>query len=483
MEYIYKTQPRPYQKLIIERTAAMPQLALFLEQGLGKTKVALDSMAIEYLAGGAEAVIVVSKKVVVENWYLNEVPIHLNLPHHSYLYTTQRYKKLPPPRFMPQGVLKIILINDGCVRTPHGIKYLQEVIKRFSTGMVIDESTLIKNPTALLTKRLIALGKDCVWKRIMCGEPAPQGATDYYSQFQFLSPHILNIGTFTAYKNIFCEQEEMWLNGRQIRKPTRHFLSGKKETFEELVKPYTIRLRKSEVLKDLPEKQYNKVVFEMDPVSRKLYDKLTKDFVVELSEAKLSGELTATMAISRLIRLHQIASGFVTSDDGEVKTLESKRQEVLHEILDERPNKKTIIWAHYRRNIEDIHRGLEYRFGAGSSEYLYGGLGDNERNTALVRFKSDPTCRFLVANPATAGWGLTLTEADAAIYYSNSYNFEHRVQSEDRIHRIGQESDTVDYYDIVAHDTVDSKILEVLEDKADFSKSVLNNLDEWFKLR
>lgn len=480
----YKTTPRPYQQLIVEKTASMPALALFLEQGLGKSKVALDTAAVQFIENGVEGLVVISKTTVVENWKLAEIPAHLSVAYEPYLYSTRTQKKVPPAKLMPQGCLKIVLINDGCARTDHGYKYLEAFMKQYKCGLVVDESTIIKNPTATITKRLLKLSTLAFYTRILCGEPAPQGAADYYSQYKFLNPKILNVGTFTAYKSMYCEQESIWINGRQIMRPTGAFTPFGKMAFEDSVKPYTVRLRKADVLTDLPPKQYIVKKYQLPPTVQKMYDKLRDDFMTELVIAESAGELTALLAISRATRLHQIVSGHAPNDEGTMYEFDSGRVAVLEDILSERPpGSKTIIWAHYRSSIDSLHARLSHLYGAGFSQRVYGGVSETERQAAFQAFKTDPKCQVLIANAASAGWGLTFTEADACIYYSNSYNYEHRAQSEDRIHRIGQVADSVQYYDIVAEGTVDEKIMETLARKGDFSKSVMTNYAEWFGKR
>lgn len=477
---VFKTEPRPYQRLIVDKTAEMPALALFLKQGLGKSKVTLDTAATLFAAGKIEGLIVISKTSVVENWYLEEIPAHLAGRYEAYLYSAKRKNKIPPPRMMPPNCLKVLLINDGCSRTKHGYEFIKSFAEKFKCLIAVDESTIIKNPSATITKRLLKMVDRCPYRRILCGEPAPQGPVDYYSQYKFLDPGILNVGTFTAYKAMFCEQEPIWINGRQIMRPTGKFTGIGQSAFEEAVKPFTIRLRKEDVLPDLPEKQYITRKFLLPPDIQRMYDKLADDFMTEFVIADGNNTITATMAISRVTRLHQIANGHAVDDLGSVHTFDSGKYSVLCDILDERPEgSKTLIWAHYRHTVDFLHDQLNKDYGDGSAVRIYGSLSESERTRVLKDFKTGKA-KYLIANPATAGWGLTLTEADTAIYYTNSYNWEHRDQSEDRIHRIGQESDSVTYFDIVAAGTVEEKILDILGRKGDFSKSVLTDYAEWF---
>lgn len=97
----------------------------------------------------------------------------------------------------------------------------------------------------------------------------------------------------------------------------------------------------------------------------------------------------------------------------------------------------------------------------------------------IRKFQNDPRCRFLIGTPQTGGYGITLTQANTVIYYSNSYDLEKRLQSEDRAHRIGQK-EKVTYVDLISEDTVDEKIVEALRNKINIASEVLGEeLKEW----
>ena len=140
---------------------------------------------------------------------------------------------------------------------------------------------------------------------------------------------------------------------------------------------------------------------------------------------------------------------------------------------------KAIIWAHYQYDVKDIIKEIVKVYGPGSVVDYFGLTPQDERDTNRKQFQSDPRCRFLVGTPATGGYGLTLTAANTVIYYSNGYDLEKRLQSEDRAHRIGQKKN-VTYVDIIAEDTVDEKIVKALRDKINVASQVLGEeLKSW----
>ena len=202
----------------------------------------------------------------------------------------------------------------------------------------------------------------------------------------------------------------------------------------------------------------------------KLYRQMQK-----LALAKLeNGELATTQSVlTQIMRLQQICCGFLQPDEGDLQPIPSKRLNALREIVEESDG-KIIIWATYRHDIARISEMLQKEFGSRSVASYFGDTPQNERQEIVNRFQ-DPVCdlRFFVAQPKTGGYGITLTEASTVVYYSNSYDLEIRLQSEDRAHRIGQKQ-AVTYIDLVSPNTIDEKILKALRSKINIASEVLN---------
>jgi SNF2 family DNA or RNA helicase len=110
----------------------------------------------------------------------------------------------------------------------------------------------------------------------------------------------------------------------------------------------------------------------------------------------------------------------------------------------------------------------------------YGETDEEERRRVLDRFQDpESEMRFFVGNPSTGGYGLTLTAASVVVYYSNSFDLEKRLQSEDRAHRIGQ-TRNVTYIDLITPKTVDEKIVKALRGKIDIATQVLGEeIKQW----
>ena len=178
------------------------------------------------------------------------------------------------------------------------------------------------------------------------------------------------------------------------------------------------------------------------------------------------------------MRLQQITCGHFTDDNGSTQPVANNRITELMDILEDVEG-KAIIWAHYQYDIKNIIKEVEKVYGPGSVVDYYGLTPKEVRQDHIKSFQDDPKCRFFIGTPATGGYGITLTAANTVIYYSNGYDLEKRLQSEDRAHRLGQKKPVL-YIDINAEDTVDEKIVEALRKKINIASEVLGEeLRSW----
>jgi SNF2 family DNA or RNA helicase len=141
---------------------------------------------------------------------------------------------------------------------------------------------------------------------------------------------------------------------------------------------------------------------------------------------------------------------------------------------------KVIIWANYVEDIKKISESLKKAYGNDSTVEYYGEVDSTLRQSHIAQFqeKNSPT-RYFVGNPQTGGYGITLTAANTVVYYSNSYDLEKRLQSEDRAHRIGQ-TDKVTYVDLIAEDTIDERIVKALRNKINIANEIMGeDIKDW----
>jgi SNF2 family DNA or RNA helicase len=240
------------------------------------------------------------------------------------------------------------------------------------------------------------------------------------------------------------------------------------EEIENKLPNFSFRVTKEECL-DLPKKLYTVRYVQLTDEQKKLYDQIESEARANLQQ----NEMTVNNVLTEILRLHQITAGFFTGDSGTVE-LKNNKLNTLMEVV-ESIEGKAIIWANWVHNIEQIKEELIKEYGVNSTVTFYGKVTSEQRTEAIKQFHNNPECRFFVANPSTGGYGLTLTQATTVIYYSNSYNAEHRMQSEERAHRIGQ-TEKVTYVDLITEDTVDEKIVKALKTKFRLSAQTLGEV-------
>ena len=242
----------------------------------------------------------------------------------------------------------------------------------------------------------------------------------------------------------------------------------------ETLKSFSYRILKEDCL-DLPPKIYMKREIELTDEQQKAYTTM-KSSALALLNGKLA---TAPHVLTQLMRLHQITCGHFKADDGTIQEFKNNRMKELLDLLEEMEG-KVIIWANYIYDIEQIVKTIGQEYGDDSIVQYYGAIESKKRQTNIDKFQDPKSkARFFVGNPQTGGYGITLTAASNVIYYSNGYDLEKRLQSEDRAHRIGQKQ-SVTYVDLIAKDTVDEKIVKALRKKINIASAIMGEeLKEW----
>ena len=475
MNYKFKTKPYDHQMTALEKSWNKESYAYFMEMGTGKTKVLIDNLAMLYDKGKVNGALIIAPKGVVGTWYSNELPTHL--PDHIENVTvlwqaniTKKQQENLDTLFEKGESLHILIMNVEALSTEKGFVFANKFLSCHETMMAIDESTTIKTPSAKRTKNILSLTKETKYRRIMTGSPVTKNPLDLFSQCEFLSPWLLDFTSYYSFRNRYAQMKTLNMHGRQIQ-----IVNGFKNLGElsDKLKDFSYRVLKEDCL-DLPDKIFIKRQISLSKEQRKLYDQMKQEAL-----AILNGKQSTTVnTLTQLMRLHQITCGHFTDDNGQIQAIENNRIKELLSIIEDMDG-KAIIWAHYQYDIKNIIKEIEKIYGPGSVVDYYGLTLKEDRQPNIKKFQDDPKCRFFVGTPATGGYGITLTAANTVIYYSNGYDLEKRLQSEDRAHRIGQKK-PVTYVDINAEDTVDEKIVKALRKKIDIASEVLGEeLKSW----
>lgn len=480
-EYLSPHAPWSHQMAALDRLERQEEcFALLMDMRTGKTKTLLDDFGRLELAGLVSNLLVVAPGGVYRTWEAAakehlSVDLKTRLIAHTWRSGSSASEKNKLKNFMglEKKYVRILLMN---IEALSSVKAARETaiafLKSGPSMMVVDESTIIKNPSAKRTKFVVMhLGSIAKFRRILSGLPSPKSPLDLYSQFEFLDWKILGFKSYYAFRNRYAIIENVFFGGRRSVPLVKGFKN--EDELQAKIAPYSFRVRLADCY-DLPPKIYVKREVTLTEEQQRLYKEMK-----EFATAQLDAEafVTATVVIAQMIRLHQILCGHTRDEMGNFHEIPEYRTKALIDLLNEQSG-KAIVWCSYDADVRKVASALNAEFGEGSTAKFWGGnratREDEER-----RFLTDPACRNIVATAAAGGRGRTWTVADLVVYYSNTHDLEHRSQSEERAQAVDKR-ESVAYVDLIVPGTVDEKIIESLRQKIDLSSAVMGDAyREW----
>ena len=469
-KYKSRTEPYPHQVEALRKASERRTLALFMEQGTGKTKVALDYAGSLFTDGQISGMVIVSKKGVHRQWIESEAPKHLGVTWRGcwWKMPAKAWREFHHRQRDPNE-LELLAINYDGAKTMNGLTELKMFCDRHDNRvlMVCDESQDIKNARSARHKALMDLVQYTSHRMICTGTPIAKDLTDEWAQLRWLDETILGIRYVSSFRNHFCI-----MGGYQNKQVIGH---RNIEKFKQLTAPAVFRVTKDD-LGILP-KQYSTWHVDLAPAQAEAITDLKRELMTELETGEI---VSAANMVSAMNKFAQIAAGFAIDEEGEPRQLmpptKNPRMIGLLEYLDDANRARSIVWFRFRYEHDLIASQLATN-GFSFVSY-YGATKDADRAEAVRRFCSDSedAPQVFLANPQSAGTGLNLQGfCNRAIYWQNSFNAVDRWQSEDRIHRIGTRG-VCTYTDIVAKGSIDAHILKNLRRKKGLSDLVLDDL-------
>ncbi len=416
---------------------------LAFEQGLGKTLVAIEAFRRMLEAGRADRLLVVCPNSLKRNWVAEFGKF---APHVS-VDVVEGTPKIRRAAFRASHA-RVVVTSYETARAE--TTALIALCQRHRTALVLDESHAAKNWKSLTSAAMKAVAPHAAFRWLLSGTPVTNTATDLHTQVQILEPGKASLGSTEVFKAMLEDD------------PRATFAQA---TFDRLI----LRRTKEQCL-DLPEKTYADLRVELPDWQRRVYNQMRDEMVAEIR--KMTGEqyrAYASTALAKLTRLIQIASNPALIFP-ELDRLPAKFEALDGLIADilSVPGRKVILWSNYIRTIEQLLQ----RFPGAVA--IYGATPNNERQGIAQRFQEDQDVRLLIANPAAAGTGFTLTAASFTIYESLSWRYDHYAQSQDRNHRIGQ-SQPVTYIRLIGVDTIEEAVVVSLERKSALARSLLGD--------
>lgn len=440
-----------YQKQALEQLSQRHELAVFFEQGLGKTRIILEEIR------DTEPVftLVICPKSLIPTW---RDQVEQWLPP---FYHTNTVKKVDE---FQQGRYLINLVSVDFFSRKKKLDKFESFLNE-NTYVVIDESSTIKNmQSSARAKNILKLFKNCPGKkRILNGTPITQTPFDLYSQMTFINRGVFEQKSFWAFKNYYGE-----MKFRHLTPFTGFNELVRYRNMEELMsrtKEFSISLNKKEAELELPDKIFQKISIELEGNQLAMYNNLLQNCIINCGN---NSDMLITEALTVITKLRQILSGFVYVDNEDmIFSANNVKLNTLLDIMEFNPGKNVLIWCVFQQEAVIISEALTKK---NISNVAVFSTVPIEKTGDYVSGKVST----LIITQKKGSRGLTLVNTDIVIFFSNSYSVAERVQAEDRCHRIGLKHSVL-YYDLVVKRTIDENLYKSLVEKREFNATLM----EW----
>lgn len=457
--------------------------ALFWEMGLGKSFAAINILRVLFRRSRRVLrTLVLAPPVVLQNW-AREIERFSHCGDDTYVLTGTGKRKL---QTFDECAFDTNDSPDGAIVITNYETLLNETIfgafKQWQPEvLVVDESHYIKNPSSKRTKRVTTLAKTAHYRICLTGTPITNSPMDIFSQFKVLDGGKSFGTSFTVFRNRY-----FWDKNAGFKHAAKYFPDWvpNELMFDDMntkIKQHASIL-KMEECRDLPDLVRKPVYVELGRDQARVYRELEKEFVSIVDDKAC----VATLAMTKALRLMQIASGFAVLEDEEgerenVPFKEIPRAVALRELLAEiTSHSKCIVWAVFKDNYRTIREVCE-DIGVKAVE-VHGGVSATDKQAAIDAFNNDSDTKVFIGNSASAGIGCNLTSARYAIFYSRNFSLDQDLQAEKRNHRPGCEGfDHLVRIDMVAEGTIDEKVAEKLAAKQQISDRVLREVGHELK--
>lgn len=445
-DYNTLRQAFDYQQRALEQIADLEYAAIFHEQGLGKSKIAIDLALLWLKKQELDTILIVTKKTLVANWK-NELAIHSKVVPCVLEGNSQNigYALLGPARIM-------ICHYELLKKYKASIKMFCEAR---SVGILLDESQKIKNPNSSLTQAFLEVAPFFRRRVILTGTPIANRPHDIWSQIYFL-----DFGKSLGEDfNIFKQNLDLSNKLAENPKKQSSFIESL-ESIAPALSKFVIRETKKGCSLKLPQKILQKIVCQWEPYQRDMYINIREDFKTYVVQQGNIVEEEAKGILKRILRLQQICSLPNILDENYEQR--AGKLDALDDLLEHifSKNEKVIIWTQF---IETANWLASYLKSYGVTK-VNGKLAINERNNNLEKFKKNNEIRCLIATYGAAKEGLTLTVANNSIFFDRSLSLDDFIQSQDRIHRISQQKEC-NLYILEIEDSIEQWVDELLEAK------------------
>jgi SNF2 family DNA or RNA helicase len=473
MDFPNGFEPLKWQTMALHKfnTSGRNNFILLAEVGTGKTFTAISMLRLLKNKLGDLKILILCPGVVINNW-------KVEIRKFSFPQDFEDIEPLDVAKHRPEKMNRINYLNQKCVVITNYESLDQRVffmhLKKWKPDIIIaDEIHRIKNPKSKRAQAVVELGSEAMYRIGLTGTAILNSPMDIFQQYLFLDQgEAFGKSFFNFRRKYFYDANESW-NNKQNHFPDFRPITAMMDDMSEKISRNSIKVIKSECL-DLPPFIRQTIKLKMNTEQRKAYDSMMKDFLAFIQTEGQAKASVANIALTKGLRLIQIASGFVGLDDGSTYSFkENPKIEALEGILEETGHDKVIVWCSYRQNYGDISRFL---LDKGIQFVTITGEQDSKQKAeAAEKFQIDPKIKVMLANRKAAGIGINLTAAPYSVVFSRNFSLEEEIQAQGRNYRNGSQiHEKVTEINLIMEDTVEERVVEALQSKQNIADIVLD---------
>jgi SNF2 family DNA or RNA helicase len=447
--------------------------ALLADVGTGKTAEAITIL--RYLSWNLQGdikILVIGPSVVIHNWK-NEIA--------KYCIEKDEFGKVYP---LSEASKRKTIMKDLCDKKAYGVvvtnyesfdndEFAKLVTKWKPDVIVCDELHRIKSYKSKRAKTIVNLALGTQFRLGLTGSAILNSPMDIFMQWKFID-HGEAFGTnFFNFRNVYFYDANAKWAGRSNYFPKWEPVQDKFAELTAKIKRSSIRVIKSETL-DLPPFIEKTIKLEMSPKQKRTYDQMEKDFIAFVETEDKPAAVVAQLALTKALRLMQIASGFASTDiGGEVAFTENPKLDALEKILTDNESESVIVWCSFKANYQAIGERLT-KMGV-PHVFLTGEQSAREKQDSIDMFQRKDGVRVIVANRKAGGIGVNLTAASISVVFSRNFSLEEEIQSDGRNYRGGSQiHQNITKINLVMEGTIEEKIVEALQNKQAISDVILD---------
>ena len=461
-----KTKAFKHQEVAFHFGLLKDRYAIFDQLGLGKTFEALNiAMFKKHAPQKIERLLIICPNSVKFNWG-DEIEKHTGEAYEILDGSTGKKKKLIATA---KEFAFAIIVNYESVRL------LVDELKDWVDGqmLILDEVHRAKNMQAQVTKAIYELNPKYVIS--MTGTPVANLLPDIYAIIQYISPNLLG-------RSFWHFGDRYLVYGGFDQKEIVNYKNL--DELKQKVASVSIRRLKRDVL-DLPEKTYTYRTISMSKDQGEAYMSMKDEFrawVKEKNEEQIL--ISAPQVLVRLIRLSQIADGFITDDElkNPVFFADNPKIKELIEILNEviENGGKAVIFSRFVPITCKLPGEINHAISKAICTSIWGGVKPQQRHEIINEFQSSENGpNVLSCQIHSCSLGINLHAASTMVFFDNGLiSGADRTQAEGRIHRIGQTAKKITIIDLIAKNTIDQHWYGLIKKKRRMADKVLGDKGE-----